>query len=223
MKLKKIASLMLAGIMAVSMLAGCGEGKKDDSSSSSSTPVNPATTSVAKFANNELSGDDKGIFEFGESNDFDVIVEAVATDKDKFSTSDIENAWKNRNASSNATLKSAVEGKIKADYNVMSQFSGMNAVANNNLDYAVASVYTVSGGLDAETAIKAVMNTFNNDAQYTGIKDANYPGEITVGGVKYRCDYNAEIGAIRVVSEDHSNQSAWVVAIVVTNSVTKIG
>ena len=36
MKLKKIASLMLAGIMAVSMLAACGEGKKDDSSSSSS-------------------------------------------------------------------------------------------------------------------------------------------------------------------------------------------
>ena len=44
MKLKKIASLMLAGIMAVSMLAGCGEGKGNSSSSSSSST--PATSSI---------------------------------------------------------------------------------------------------------------------------------------------------------------------------------
>ena len=37
MKLKKIASLMLAGIMAVSMLAGCGEGKGNGNSGSSSS------------------------------------------------------------------------------------------------------------------------------------------------------------------------------------------
>ena len=44
MKLKKIASLMLAGIMAVSMLAGCGEGKGNGSSSSSSSQ--PASTGI---------------------------------------------------------------------------------------------------------------------------------------------------------------------------------
>ena len=44
MKLKKIASLMLAGIMAVSMLAACGEGKGNSSSSSSSSQ--PTTTGV---------------------------------------------------------------------------------------------------------------------------------------------------------------------------------
>ena len=50
MKLKKIASLMLAGIMAVSMLAACGEGKgNSSSSSSSSTPV--ATGFVAEVEN----------------------------------------------------------------------------------------------------------------------------------------------------------------------------
>ena len=37
MKLKKIASLMLAGIMAVSMLAACGEGKGNSNSGSSSS------------------------------------------------------------------------------------------------------------------------------------------------------------------------------------------
>ena len=43
MKLKKIASLMLAGIMAVSMLAACGEGKDNTNPPASSTPVTSST------------------------------------------------------------------------------------------------------------------------------------------------------------------------------------
>ena len=52
MKLKKIASLMLAGIMAVSMLAGCS----DNGGSSSSEPENPAVpvAGVAATVNGEL-------------------------------------------------------------------------------------------------------------------------------------------------------------------------
>ena len=44
MKLKKIASLALAGIMAVSMLAGCGEGTNQEDPSSSGQV--PTTTNV---------------------------------------------------------------------------------------------------------------------------------------------------------------------------------
>ena len=43
MKLKKIASLMLAGIMAVSMLAGCGEG---NANSTPAVPEEPTATGV---------------------------------------------------------------------------------------------------------------------------------------------------------------------------------
>ena len=50
MKLKKIASLMLAGIMAVSMLAACGEGKGNGSSSSSSS-----TPAVSNFTSSVLA------------------------------------------------------------------------------------------------------------------------------------------------------------------------
>ena len=45
MKLKKIASLMLAGIMAVSMLAGCG-----DNGGSSSTPNEPTEPTVTGYS-----------------------------------------------------------------------------------------------------------------------------------------------------------------------------
>ena len=51
MKLKKIASLMLAGIMAVSMLAGCGEA----SSNSTETPDVTPVTGVAATVNGELN------------------------------------------------------------------------------------------------------------------------------------------------------------------------
>ena len=46
MKLKKIASLMLAGIMAVSMLAGCGEGK-DNGGNAGSSSSQPTSTGLS--------------------------------------------------------------------------------------------------------------------------------------------------------------------------------
>ena len=55
MKLKKIASLALAGIMAVSMLAGCNNGSGDKGE----VVVNPSDTSIAGVVNNEQSATNK--------------------------------------------------------------------------------------------------------------------------------------------------------------------
>ena len=61
MKLKKIASLMLAGIMAVSMLAACGEGNtiNENPGSSSSTPATSSILSLieekVKVVNSDLT------------------------------------------------------------------------------------------------------------------------------------------------------------------------
>ncbi|HJB59903.1 MAG TPA: hypothetical protein H9771_09690 [Candidatus Faecalibacterium faecipullorum] len=46
MKLKKIASLMLAGIMAVSMLAACGEGTGNNNGGANSEPTAPTSTTT---------------------------------------------------------------------------------------------------------------------------------------------------------------------------------
>ena len=72
MKLKKIASLMLAGIMAVSMLAGCGEGKKDDSSSSSSESTGASGYSAVlgeKLADTLSKKDLDDVFTFADNAD----------------------------------------------------------------------------------------------------------------------------------------------------------
>ena len=52
MKLKKIASLMLAGVMAISMLAGCSGNNTDDGASSGdTTPSSSYTETVLKATN----------------------------------------------------------------------------------------------------------------------------------------------------------------------------
>ena len=53
MKLKKIASLALAGIMAVSMLTACGEGTNNSNSGSSSSQ--PTTASVVSTVKNAIA------------------------------------------------------------------------------------------------------------------------------------------------------------------------
>ena len=63
MKLKKIASLMLAGIMAVSMLAGCSNGTKDDDNDMDDT-ITTTATGAAALLNDELSQASKNIVKF---------------------------------------------------------------------------------------------------------------------------------------------------------------
>ena len=60
MKLKKIASLALAGVMAVSMLAGCsGNGSNGDNSNGGNTVVEPGTSSIVTAFNDGQDKDNK--------------------------------------------------------------------------------------------------------------------------------------------------------------------
>ena len=68
MKLKKIASLMLAGVMAVSMLAGCSTTSEEPQ-----TPVDPqepaATSSIATALNAQLSTNQANVLSFSANSD----------------------------------------------------------------------------------------------------------------------------------------------------------
>ena len=59
MKLKKIASLMLAGIMAVSMLAACGEGAKDNTNPPASST--PASSNIVSTIENAISAENSAL------------------------------------------------------------------------------------------------------------------------------------------------------------------
>ena len=70
MKLKKIASLMLAGVMAVSMLAGCSNGTKPDDDKKD--PV--VDSSLAGQVIAALSEDTTKVVSFGSDSDLDAAV-----------------------------------------------------------------------------------------------------------------------------------------------------
>ena len=67
MKLKKIASLMLAGIMAVSMLAACGEGTGNNNGGASSSEQT-GTSNAATVLQANLSGDARRIVKTAAAN-----------------------------------------------------------------------------------------------------------------------------------------------------------
>ena len=70
MKLKKIASLMLAGVMAVSMLTACGEGTKEDEGN---TEVKPTASNAVTIMNDAQSA-----VKFEADADFDAALAAAA-------------------------------------------------------------------------------------------------------------------------------------------------
>ena len=76
MKLKKIASLALAGIMAVSMLAGCKDGGNGNSGSSS-TPTTPASGYAATILAD--TNDAQKYMTAGANTKIDQAVAAIAT------------------------------------------------------------------------------------------------------------------------------------------------
>ena len=81
MKLKKIASLMLAGIMAVSMLAACGGNTVNDDDKNDDTIVTPVDDSFAAAINGQLNTAQKNTLTITADSNLEAILNKVA---DKF-------------------------------------------------------------------------------------------------------------------------------------------
>ena len=218
MKLKKIASLMLAGIMAVSMLAGCKTGTTTDDEKN---PTTPATPSVVTYANDALNAAQKGVITFEGSTDLDAILKDVATNPDNLNSDKIEAIFGDlaiRSSVGNTNsvvndLRSAVGDKLTGE--IAAGFNS-NSVPADKASQKVNHVFAVSGALEEKEAIRRIVDGY--DQYITG----NYfPSFVTSNGDRYSCDYDAEISALKVTSPEHSEQSAWVVAIVITQNVTK--
>ena len=95
MKLKKIASLALAGIMAVSMLAGCNGGNGGNGDDVVVTP--PTDTSFAASVNAELSDKQKAILTFESDAALDTALKAVADKFDSVALSTTKSEFKTGN------------------------------------------------------------------------------------------------------------------------------
>lgn len=216
MKLKKIASLALAGAMAVSMLAGCSGKTTGEGNGEEQNQVTAA--SVADYANSLLSEKQKNVFTFENSSELTAALQKVAGDSTKV-TSEIIGNFKDEFAA-NITVDSVVDELQKEleldfvakDGNSAKSLAGTNEKGTKTLGFA----YGVSGKLAEDAAVQLVINDWQNKMNGYDC----FPAISVAYDFDY--DYTAEISAVKVTAPDDSTVSAWVVAIVVTQTATEV-
>ena len=201
MKLKKIASLMLAGIMAVSMLAACGD---NAASSTPTEPVEPVDNSFAAAVNEELSDSEKAIVSFEAD---DALVSALTATADKLG-----------DAFLSGTTISWKSGEDVENFREMMDAVGNEGigdafVAANTSDTTAASILVVPGNYTEDGMTKEVVKMLKGQ-----INTAKMPNESTSHAYKYA--YAGKIAVVKVNSLD-GNNSAYVIGVVVDQTVTE--
>ena len=211
MKLKKIASLMLAGVMAVSMLAGC---KGSANSGEEENPVVP-TTGIVADANGVLTDDQKEIFSYVGSTNLDAILKEIAANTDNLPEGDISSAYKVFTPKQNtdklsSKLKEKLEG-LKAD-----SAKYFTVAPANGKSQSYGWVYTISGKMSQTEAVEATADTF---AGLMGRPDV-VKTVVEYNGADYNAEYSVEISAVKASSNSNNvdGESAWVIAVVVTQT-----
>ena len=221
MKLKKIASLALAGIMAVSMLAGCKDGSGDD------TPVVPETPTVsgiADAANGERTDYMKNSMKlsFTESAALSDALKAAVSSE--YKTADIKASIPATNggtdygyalyqgpSSAGAKVATKVYESLTGTSTNNVAFDGFGTVNTVGTKKSVV-VYAVGGKYDADDAAALVSKSLGtNNMTSTGMP---------IDGTNRKADYTANIAAVKATSAEDASLSIWVVAVEVTQTVT---
>ena len=210
MKLKKIASLMLAGVMAVSMLAGCstasngnnnGEGEGENGG-------NTATGYSAKlesYLSDEVKDMENVTFQDNAANATALesavknisANEVLKTAKEHAVPDSIENWTSPDYTAMIAELKKAYD--IKDDDLEESDMDLLWAVnsqwkANRNLNDAV--VYAVTGSVDLEKSLKSVADRLNSFFEALPAKGEVKVGQNNTTALVYDYDYTISVSVV---------------------------
>ena len=216
MKLKKIASLALAGIMAVSMLAGCKSNPADPEDPN--TPIVPSASNLTGYMNDLLSSAEEKVLTFSENATLNDALKAVALDKDKVQATDITTAlnyyaW----TSGTDTLSADVIGKFKTGNYYCNENNQGNAWKNEtpaNAEksdtYSFVEVKLLSGKM-TEQAVAEAAHDYWGDV-ITDLDGLNNGKDVT---------FNGAISAIKVANNSNPDDSAWVVAVMITKTVSE--
>ena len=228
MKLKKIASLALAGIMAVSMLTACGEANNiDDTQKPTEPDVTPAAGYSATFEG-RLSALAASNIDMSDSADLSAALKAAMD-----FASDSKIAWDyNWNQKDTVAFVSSVKGNDlnqvaieligKADtdkesmgktsatttLDVLNPLSKAVGVGKDNVD--VVMLYVVDGGLSTDAAVMEVADAINNDIEKL-VKTYNGTGDVTTHEVDY--NYTGSVSADTITLDANHGKSMTFVAV----------
>ena len=177
MKLKKIASLMLAGVMAVSMLAGCSTTSEEPQ-----TPVDPqepaATSSIATALNAQLSTNQANALSFSANSDLANAMSWMTGDHvDRLLITDtlIQNAGRPTLLNVGGVVNrigAGLDGMVPAVQAMGNRPITMVSTANNNM---YLYVWTIDGSVSSVNTIAAeIMNGNGGGLGGNGLQDLVY-------------------------------------------------
>ena len=212
MKLKKIASLMLAGVMAVSMLAGCSNGTKPDDDKKDPVVNTGLTGSVIAALDEDTT---KNVTFSADSN-----LQAV-----------LEKVVKNVGYDGLSTLKADALVTVDPD---LGKYAPLPVVSmrqrsentDKEVQTAVGLVYVNGQGMNAETVAKELAKKIDaedvngNTGEWADLMldSDNYTDKD--GEYWYDFAYTAGVASVEV-SDAVNGQTAYVVAYTVTRTPTK--
>ena len=240
MKLKKIASLALAGAMAVSMLTGCSTANNTEEPTT--PPVEPVDTSFATAVNAEMGGATKNVLTFDSDATLANVLEKVA---DKISSYTLAESMKSNDGfvltsdardfrhllglgrdnslaysdlgykapltTSTGTLVANTTDNQKAGSNCWSYFS--NYATSNS---TVADLVVVPGSL-TEEGVAEVVATYAQKL----IDNDRMPNDGSYDGKEYKYDYTGDIACVKITNLS-GDGVAYVVGFTVTQTATQV-
>ena len=221
MKLKKIASLALAGIMAVSMLAGCKDGGNGNSGSSSSdtNTASGYSAMLGKAVSDEVKDMDNVVFADNEK-DQTALEDAVKN----VGAADILSASK-KTALHDVTNKAVLaDFKDAADLNRDTLISGgsiFDGVSEVNNTRKVGDIFAIDGTMDMSKVMNQIADDydkyFEKLQENATVISSSSPSASTV----YNFDYTISVSVVNVPATSDTTYVGSVnfIAVTVTRTV----
>ena len=211
MKLKKIASLALAGIMAVSMLAGCGD-NANGGNNNNGGETNTATGVAAAFNEAQIAGNAVKV-EFTNSSALNsYLAEAVKRAGQKAANTTVE---------TELNYVSGIADKVPASLRAFANESTDNDNLEDGMKIVQVDVYKagVNEALNEAAAVKYAANKVNEAV--AALDADNYVKNSGVGSTYYKYGYTGEASMVSVVNNDGTTDYYFVTVITQTITETK--
>ena len=210
MKLKKIASLMLAGVMAVSMLTACGGNTVDDTQKPEEPDVTPSTSASAQTLVSNMSKEAQNKVTAVSNGDLDAALNSAV--KDFFSNADVvkygkifeiprtEYGWTDADAR-DTDIGEALVSNLGAYDDVIGNLNNLNDEKVSA--HTAVEVYGVNGSVTDKDVLEQLGHKINQSV--VNLKDE---GTYTVNDsehVTQYVDYDYEVS----VSIVNANGRVW--------------
>ena len=226
MKLKKIASLMLAGVMAVSMLTACGEGNTvNEKPNQPEEPTTPSGYSEVLYKHLSTTAQKKVT-----ASDSDAVNNALLAAMEFMSNGEIGNYYDHGWADSvqvinNFNYKTAPQALKNAAKDLIDSLAAENTLSQgvntafdaldpthenyNKTDRNVALLFVTDGGKGVDAVMDEVASMIN-----AGIESLQDDYDTTLSGNKYvhtDYDYTISVGAYtKTLTNDHGKSMTFV-------------